>query len=85
MYSLTSFSGLLRFLLEVYAIAILFHFFVLGQWFSPPVKGSRPPPCSSFSLTMNDKDQVVMFGGYSPSEYSSKACVLHLPTIVSHV
>ena len=34
---------------------------------------------------MNDEDQAVMFGGYSPSEYSSKACVLHLPTIVSQI
>ena len=49
------------------------------------MKGSRPPPCSSFSLTMADKDQAVMFGGGSSSLMkSSIAHILHLPTMVSH-
>ena len=60
-------------------------YFVLGLWFSPPVKGSRPPPCSSFSLTMTDEDRAVMFGGNTPSGVTSKAWALHLPTMVSHL
>ena len=47
------------------------------------MKGSRPPPCVAFSLTLTDKDQAVMFGGYTSSINSSEAHVLHLPTMVS--
>ena len=54
-----------------------------GQWSSPSMKGSRPPPCYSFSLTMIDEDQAVMFGGFTPPGESSEAHVLHLPTMVS--
>ena len=57
---------------------------VLGLWSSQSNKGSRPPPCSSFSLTVTDEDQAVMFGGNTPSDRSSEARVLHLPTMVSH-
>ena len=49
------------------------------------MKGSRPPPCSSFSMTMTDEDRGVMFGGYTPSGKTSKAWALHLPTMVSHI
>ena len=56
----------------------------LGSWSSPSVKGSRPPPCSAFSLTMIDEEHAVMFGGLSPgSGYSTDVYVLHLPTMVS--
>ena len=54
-----------------------------GRWSSPSVKGSRPPPCVAFSLTMTDKDQAVMFGGFTSSGFSSEEHVLHLPTMVS--
>ena len=48
------------------------------------MKGSRPPPCSGFSLTMIDEEHAVMFGGYSPGPgYSTGVYVLHLPTMVS--
>ena len=33
---------------------------------------------------MTDKDEAVMFGGFTPSGSSSEARVLHLPTMVSH-
>ena len=49
------------------------------------MKGSRPPPCAGFSLTMTDEDQAVMFGGHTPSGESSEARVLHLPTMVSQL
>ena len=59
----------------------------IGLWLSPPVNGSRPPPCSNFSLTMTDEEDAVMFGGYfrdsGYSGYSADAYVLHLPTMVS--
>ena len=56
----------------------------IGLWSSPSVKGSRPPPCSKFSLTMTDEEHAVMFGGVSPgSGYSADVYVIHLPTMVS--
>ena len=45
------------------------------------MKGSRPPPYSSFSLTMTDQDHAVMVRGYTPCE-ASMAHVLYLPTMV---
>ena len=56
----------------------------IGLWFSPPVKGSRPPPCSGFSLTMTDEDRAMMVRGYTPCR-TFTAHVLHLPTMVSHL
>ena len=48
------------------------------------MKGSRPPPCSYFSLTMIDEEHAVMFGGYSGgSGYSADVYILYLPTMVS--
>ena len=58
---------------------------VPGLWSYPYNNGSRPPPCSSFSLTRTDKDQAVMFGGFTLTGESSEARVLHLPTMVSHL
>ena len=49
------------------------------------MKGSRPPPCSNFSLTRTDEDRAVMFGEFTPSGRTSKAWALHLPTMVSHL
>ena len=59
------------------------YYCILGLWSSPSMKGIRPPPSSDFSLTMTDKNQAVMFGGYIPLCESSKAHTLHLPTMVS--
>ena len=63
----------------------VFIFCNLGLWSSPSMKGSRPPPCVSFSLTVTDVDQAVMFGGCTPSGESSEAYILHLPTMVSYL
>ena len=57
---------------------------LIELWFSPPVKGFRPPPCSGFSLTMTDEDRAMMVRGYTPCR-TSTAHVLHLPTMVSHL
>ena len=55
----------------------------IGLWSSPSVKGSRPPPCYIFSLTMTDEKDAVMYGGYSSgSGHSVDVYVLHLPTMV---
>ena len=49
------------------------------------MKGSRPPTCSNFSLTLIDEDQAVMFGGNTKfGNHSSEAHILHLPTMVSY-
>ena len=37
-----------------------------GTWSSPTLRGTRPPPCSHFSLTMIDDHRVVLFGGKQP-------------------
>ena len=60
-------------------------FCVPGLWSSPSNSGSRPPPCSGFSLTVADEDQAVMFGGNTLSGWSAEALILHLPTMVSHL
>ena len=70
-----------------YKLCIYWSIFLLcdlGLWSSPFIKGSRPPPCSSFSLTMTDEDQAVMFGGNTPSGESSEAYFLQLLTMVSY-
>ena len=48
------------------------------------MNGSRPPPCTNFSLTVTGEDQAVMFGGHTPSDKSSGAYDIHLPTMVSY-
>ena len=62
----------------------MYTFVDLGQWSSPSME-DRPPPCNTFSLTMIDEDQAVMFGGDTPLGWCSHARVLHLPTMVSHL
>ena len=37
-----------------------------GVWFSPVVKGTRPPPCAGFTLTSVDNHRAVLFGGRHP-------------------
>ena len=57
-----------------------------GTWSSPKVSGTRPPPCSDFSLTMMDDHQVVLFGGLqSGRRMSSDVYMLDLLRMVSCV
>ena len=64
------------------SISTVSHF--LGSWSSPSVKGSRPPPCSGFSLTMIDEERAVMFGGWDHTfKYFNDVYVLHMSTMVS--
>ena len=37
-------------------------------WSSPAVTGTKPPPCSDFSLTLTDPDHAVLFGGHQCGE-----------------
>ena len=39
-----------------------------GTWSSPTLRGTRPPPCSSSSLTMIDDHRAVLFGGRSTKD-----------------
>ena len=57
-----------------------------GTWSSPKVSGTRPPPCSDFSLTMMDDHHVVLFGGMqSRGRRSSDVYILDLMRMVSCV
>ena len=57
----------------------------LGSWSSPSVKGSRPPPCANFSLTMIDAERAVMFGGNYRMVYLNDVYILHMSTMVSYL
>ena len=54
----------------------------LGTWSSPVVSGTRPPPCDSFSLTMIDDHQAVMFGGIHSGGTSNDVYILDLTRMV---
>ena len=57
-----------------------------GTWSSPKVRGTRPPPCSDFSLTMMDDHHVVLFGGLQCGRrMSSDVYILDLMRMVSCV
>ena len=49
-----------------------------GIWCSPPVSGTRPPPCGDFSLTMIAQHLAVLFGGYQSSLYRTSNYVYML-------
>ena len=34
------------------------------MWITPAIKGTRPPPCSDFSLNGVTHNRAVLFGGY---------------------
>ena len=64
------------------SISTVSHF--LGSWSSPSVKGSRPPPCAYFSLTMIDEERAVMFGGQDCNlKLLNGVYILHMSTMVS--
>ena len=66
------------------SISTVSHF--LGSWSSPSVKGSRPPPCALFSLTMIDEERAVMFGGKDCNlKCFNDVYMLHMSTMVSYL
>lgn len=56
---------------------------LLAKWSSILCTGSRPPPCSAFSLTMIDHHRAVLFGGVQAGQHSSDAFILELTTMVT--
>ena len=35
-------------------------------WFSPNVRGTRPPPCRNFTFVCINEWQALLYGGYLP-------------------
>ena len=58
--------------------------FPIGEWASPKVSGTRPPPCAAFSLTNIDDDHAIMFGGkYIDGRRSDVYIIIDLTRMVS--
>ena len=55
-----------------FAITVDFYPSFTGTWSSPTIRGTRPPPCSSLTLTMIDDHRAVLFGGRQPPGRSTK-------------
>ncbi len=60
--------------------------FVIGMWSSPTLTGTRPPPCSGFTLTMVDSHRAVLFGGTGHGGKKFKhVYILDLDRMVSYI
>ncbi len=55
----------------------------LEKWSSIQCTGTRPPPCSDFSLTMIDLHRVVLFGGIQKCDGGTDTYILDLPSMVN--
>ena len=51
---------------------------VTGEWSSPAVTGTKPPPLSLFSFTKVDSRRAVVHGGTTVGQISGDAYVLEL-------
>ena len=51
---------------------------LLGEWSSPAVTGTKPPPLSNFSFTKVDSRRAVVYGGGTGVKTSGDAYVLEL-------
>ena len=45
--------------------------FLSGEWSSPAVSGSPPPPLHGFSFTLINKKEALLFGGWRGGHYSN--------------
>ena len=55
-----------------------------GTWSSPPITGTRPPPCARFSFTKIDEEHAVLFGGQGQGRHvTNKAYLIDLKKMVS--
>ena len=55
-----------------------------GTWSSPPITGTRPPPCADFSFTKIDEQHAVLFGGYGQGRLlTNNAYLIDLKKMVS--
>ena len=55
-----------------------------GEWSSPPVTGTKPPPLYNFSFTKIDNRRAVVFGGLTSEGALGDAYVLELDKLVHH-
>ena len=51
---------------------------VTGEWSTPAVTGTKPPPLSSFSFTKVDSRRAVVYGGGTGGGVPGDAYVLEL-------
>ena len=51
---------------------------VTGEWSSPAVTGTKPPPLENFSFTKVDNRRAVVYGGFTGGVASGDAYVLEL-------
>ena len=51
---------------------------VTGEWSSPAVTGTEPPPLGGLSFTKVDSRRAVVYGGLTVGERSGDAYVLEL-------
>ena len=51
---------------------------VTGEWSSPAVTGTKPPPLTGFSFIKVDSRRAVVYGGGTDGETSGDAYVLEL-------
>ena len=55
-----------------------------GTWSSPPITGTRPPPCADFSFTKIDEQHAVLFGGEGQGDVlTNNAYLIDLKKMVS--
>ena len=54
----------------------------VGVWSSAPVTGSRPPPCTSFTMTMINDHSVILFGGRQSEQRYNHSYILDLEQMV---
>ena len=57
-------------------------FITTGTWSSIVCTGTRPPPCSAFTLTMIDNHRAVLFGGWQGGHRSNDAYILDMSIMV---
>ena len=51
---------------------------ITGEWSSPAVTGTKPPPLSDFSFTKVDSKRAVVYGGWTKGRKASDTYVLEL-------
>ena len=56
--------------------------FVSGEWSSPSVTGTKPPPLVWFSFTKIDHRRAVVYGGWDGEKALGDAYVLELDKLV---
>ena len=58
---------------------------VTGEWSSPAVTGTKPPPHSILSFTKVDSSRAVVYGGWTGGAENADAYVLDLDKWVRRI